>query len=100
MELNSQKTEKSHKKIHPFWIGLGFGGAVYVIVLAGVTLLQFFLQFTLAAGSQDTSEFWTQGILISFFLGSALGIPAAVLAGILAVCITLLIRWLTKKGKE
>ena len=99
MKMNSQKTEKSRNRYHPLWIGLGFGGAIFIIVIIGVTLLQFFLQFTLAAGSQDTSEFWTQGIVISFIFGSVIGIPLAIVGGFLAGGVAWFIKIQQKKNE-
>ncbi|MGZ9165102.1 MAG: hypothetical protein ACXW4U_07990, partial [Anaerolineales bacterium] len=92
MEMNSQKTKKSNNGPHPLWIGLGFGGATFVLAIIGVTLLQFFLQFTLAAGFRNTSEFWIQGIFISLIFGSVLGIPVAVVVGLVAAGAAWLIR--------
>lgn len=84
MEMNSPKTEKNNNGPHPLWMGCGVSGAIFVVVMIGVTLLQFFLQFALASGTLDTSEFWIQGIWISFIWGSIIGIPLAVVGGLLA----------------
>jgi hypothetical protein len=75
-----EKTANPHS---PLRRGVGFGGAVFVVVIIGTTLCQFFLQLALAPEFINTSEFWIQGILSGLVLGVTLGILPAVLIGFL-----------------
>lgn len=68
----------------PLWRGFGYASAVLVLVMIGVTLLQFFLQFALAPEYSNTSEFWIDGILIGIRSGATIGILPAVAVGFLA----------------
>jgi len=76
---NMEKPKNSH---HPLKLGFKAGVAIFAIAIIGVTLLQFFLQFTLASHAIGTSDFWIQGFIISCILGSMLGIPLAIVVGL------------------
>ena len=96
METKSQKTNRSSNRFHPFLIGLGCGGAVFVMVIIAVTLLQFFLQITLGGSAMNTPEFWSEGVIIAFIWGSLIGIPLAAVAGLLSGCVS----WFIKRQQK
>ena len=96
METKSQKTDGSNNRLHPFLIGLGCGGAVLVMVIIAVTLLQFFLQITLGGSAMNTPGFWSEGIIIAFIWGSLIGIPLAVVVGLLSCSIS----WFIKRQQK
>jgi hypothetical protein len=96
METNPQTTEKSDNKNLPLRIGLGFGVAVFIVVVIGTILLQFFLQIGLGGGNLNDPDFYTAGIFLGSIWGCVFGIPIGAVSGFFAGGVT----WLIKKQQS